>query len=127
MSMQIVEKSGDGLSRVFGVTVPMAELNAALDARIAEVVDEVYALFLDLDADEKQIEFPIVYSNARAGQATLDPEHPGEDLTARLAKAVAGHAVEAAGQAVETVKEGASLEEQFLEATGAASEKLATN
>ena len=44
------------------------------DARIAEVVDEVYALFLDLDADEKQIEFPIVYTNARAGQATLDPE-----------------------------------------------------
>ncbi len=52
------------------------------DARIAEVVDEVYALFLDLDADEKQIEFPIVYCNARAGQATLDPEHPGEDLEA---------------------------------------------
>ncbi|HEY3613672.1 MAG TPA: translational GTPase TypA [Gaiellales bacterium] len=50
------------------------------DARIAEVVDEVYALFLDLDANEKQIEFPIVYCNARAGQATLDPEHPGEDL-----------------------------------------------
>jgi GTP-binding protein TypA/BipA len=50
------------------------------DARIAEVVDEVYALFLDLDADEKQIEFPIVYTNARAGQATLDPEFPGEDL-----------------------------------------------
>ena len=37
MSMQIVEKSSDGLSRVFGVTVPVAELNAALDARIAEV------------------------------------------------------------------------------------------
>ena len=50
------------------------------DARIAEVVDEVYALFLDLDADEKQIEFPIVYTNARAGQATLDPDVPGEDL-----------------------------------------------
>ena len=50
------------------------------DARIAEVVDEVYALFLDLDADEKQIEFPIVYTNARAGQATLDPDFPGEDL-----------------------------------------------
>jgi GTP-binding protein len=50
------------------------------DARISEVVDEVYALFLDLDADETQIEFPIVYCNARAGQATLDPEHPGEDL-----------------------------------------------
>ena len=50
------------------------------DARIAEVVDEVYALFLDLDANETQIEFPIVYCNARAGQATLDPDHPGEDL-----------------------------------------------
>ena len=37
------------------------------DARIAEVVDEVYELFLDLDADEEQIEFPIVYCNARAG------------------------------------------------------------
>ena len=43
------------------------------DARIAEVVDEVYELFLDLDADETQIEFPIVYTNAKAGQASLDP------------------------------------------------------
>jgi GTP-binding protein len=50
------------------------------DARIAEVVDEVYELFLDLDADEEQIEFPIVYANARAGQASLDPDTPGEDL-----------------------------------------------
>ena len=46
------------------------------DARIAEVLDEVYALFLDLDADESQIEFPIVYCNARAGRASLDPD-PG--------------------------------------------------
>src|SRR5437660_9170617 len=46
------------------------------DARIAEVVDEVYELFLDLDADEHQIEFPIVYCNARAGQATLDADDP---------------------------------------------------
>ena len=42
------------------------------DARIAEVVDEVYELFLDLDASEEQIEFPIVYCNARAGHAGLD-------------------------------------------------------
>jgi GTP-binding protein len=42
------------------------------DARVAEVLDEVYELFLDLDADEEQIEFPIVYCNARAGIATLD-------------------------------------------------------
>src|SRR5437588_1800420 len=47
------------------------------DARIAEVVDEVYELFLDLDADESQIEFPIVYTNAKAGQASLDPTQPG--------------------------------------------------
>jgi GTP-binding protein TypA/BipA len=40
-------------------------------ARVAEVLDEVYELFLDLDADEQQIEFPIVYCNARAGRATL--------------------------------------------------------
>jgi GTP-binding protein len=50
------------------------------DARIDEVVDEVYELFLDLDADESQIEFPIVYTNARAGTATLDPATPGETL-----------------------------------------------
>ena len=50
------------------------------DARIAEVVDEVYELFLDLDADESQIEFPIVYTNARDGWAALEEGHEGEDL-----------------------------------------------
>ena len=51
------------------------------DARIDEVVDEVYELFLDLDADESQIEFPIVYTNAKAGWASLDPMRPpGTDL-----------------------------------------------
>jgi GTP-binding protein len=49
------------------------------DARVAEVVDEVYELFLDLDADEHQIEFPIVYCNAKAGAASLDYE-PGDKL-----------------------------------------------
>ncbi len=44
------------------------------DARVAEVVDEVYELFLDLDADEHQIEFPIVYCNAKAGVASLHHE-----------------------------------------------------
>jgi GTP-binding protein TypA/BipA len=44
------------------------------------VVDEVYELFLDLDADEPQIEFPIVYCNAKAGQASLDPAVPSNDL-----------------------------------------------
>ncbi len=41
------------------------------DARVAEIVDEVYELFLDLDADEQQIDFPIVYCNAKAGVASL--------------------------------------------------------
>src|SRR5579875_2756523 len=50
------------------------------DARVAEVVDEVYELFLDLDADESQIEFPIVYTNAKAGTATLDLDIDGVDL-----------------------------------------------
>ena len=42
------------------------------DARIEEVVDEVYELFMDLDADESQIEFPIVYACARDGKASLE-------------------------------------------------------
>jgi GTP-binding protein len=50
------------------------------DARPAEVVDQVYELFMDLGADEHQIEFPIVYTNARAGTATLDLGTPGTDL-----------------------------------------------
>jgi GTP-binding protein len=50
------------------------------DARIAEVVDEVYELFLDLDAGEDQIEFPIVYTNARAGLAGLTPDALATDL-----------------------------------------------
>ncbi|MGH2968533.1 MAG: translational GTPase TypA [Solirubrobacteraceae bacterium] len=50
------------------------------DARIAEVVDEVYELFIDLDAGEDQIEFPIVYTNARAGWASLTECEEGVDL-----------------------------------------------
>jgi GTP-binding protein len=51
------------------------------DARVAEVIDEVYELFLDLDADESQIDFPIVYCNAKAGRASLeyDPAKAGEE------------------------------------------------
>jgi len=42
------------------------------DARIAEVVDATYELFLDLEADDDQIDFPIVYCNAKAGRASLE-------------------------------------------------------
>jgi len=47
------------------------------DARIGEVVDESYELFLDLDADEHQIDFPIVYASAKAGRAALDRPKDG--------------------------------------------------
>ncbi len=50
------------------------------DARISEVVDEVYELFIDLGATEDQIEFPIVYTNARAGRASLTPTDSGTTL-----------------------------------------------
>ena len=51
------------------------------DARIGEVVDEVYELFLDLDADSEQIDFPIVYANAKAGWASLEEGTEGTDLS----------------------------------------------
>ena len=50
------------------------------DARIAAVVDETYELFLDLDAKDEQIDFPIVYTDARKGTATIDLDSPGRDL-----------------------------------------------
>ena len=50
------------------------------DARVEEVVNEVYELFLDLDADESQIEFPIVYCNAKAGRAGLAVDDLAADL-----------------------------------------------
>ncbi|MFC0037876.1 translational GTPase TypA [Actinomadura rayongensis] len=48
------------------------------DARIDEVVDETYELFMDLDAGEDQIDFPIVYASGRAGRASLDKPGDGE-------------------------------------------------
>ena len=50
------------------------------DARIDEVVDEVYELFMDLGAEGDQIEFPIVYTNAKAGWASLEQGEEGTDL-----------------------------------------------
>jgi GTP-binding protein len=54
------------------------------DARIAEVVEEVYELFIDLDADSDQIDFPIVYTNAKAGWASLEEGVEGTDLSPLL-------------------------------------------
>ena len=50
------------------------------DARPAEVLDEIYDLFIDLDANEDQIEFPVLYTNAKAGTASVDPAVPGQTL-----------------------------------------------
>ena len=50
------------------------------DARPKEVLNEVYDLFIDLDANEDQIEFPVLYANARAGTATPSLDTPGESL-----------------------------------------------
>jgi GTP-binding protein len=50
------------------------------DARSGEVLDDVYELFMDLGADEHQIDFPVVYTNAKAGTATLDLATEGTDL-----------------------------------------------
>jgi GTP-binding protein len=50
------------------------------DARPAEVLDEIYDLFIDLDATADQLEFPILYTNARGGTATADLQQPGTSL-----------------------------------------------
>jgi len=50
------------------------------DARPQEVVNEVYDLFIDLDADESVLDFPIIYTNGKQGTATMDLAQPGTDL-----------------------------------------------
>ncbi|HKQ65393.1 MAG TPA: translational GTPase TypA [Methylomirabilota bacterium] len=50
------------------------------DARPAEVLDEIYDLFIDLEATEDQLEFPVLYTNARTGTATLKLAEPGRSL-----------------------------------------------
>jgi GTP-binding protein len=60
------------------------------DARPREVLNEVYDLFIDLDASEEQIEFPVLYTNARQGTASLDAAQPGQDL-APLFDAIVAH------------------------------------
>ncbi|MDR3568810.1 MAG: translational GTPase TypA [Syntrophobacteraceae bacterium] len=50
------------------------------DRRINEVLDETYDLFIDLDASEEQLNFPVLYTNAKAGIARTDPDGDGQDL-----------------------------------------------
>src|SRR5262249_2555256 len=50
------------------------------DARPAQVLDEIYDLFIDLGATEDQLEFPVLYANARSGTASRAADEPGTDL-----------------------------------------------
>src|SRR2546429_849968 len=50
------------------------------DARVQAVLNEVYDLFIDLDADESILDFPVIYTNGKAGTATMDIAVPGTDL-----------------------------------------------
>jgi GTP-binding protein len=50
------------------------------DARSQEVLNEIYDLFIDLDATEEQIDFPVLYTSARAGTSSLSATEPGQDL-----------------------------------------------
>jgi GTP-binding protein len=76
------------MARRLPVVVAINKIDRA-DARPAEVLDAVYELFIDLGADERQIEFSVVYTNAKAGTATLDLGRPGTDLRPLLDTLVA--------------------------------------
>jgi GTP-binding protein len=67
------------LERGLPPIVVMNKIDRA-DARPKEVLNEIYDLFIDLDATEDQIEFPVLYTNARQGTATTDLASPGDDL-----------------------------------------------
>jgi GTP-binding protein len=67
------------MARRLPVVVALNKIDRG-DARPAEVLDAVYELFIDLGADDQQIEFPVVYTNAKVGTATRDLDVPGTDL-----------------------------------------------
>jgi GTP-binding protein len=67
------------MARHLPVVVALNKIDRS-DARPIEVLDEVYELFIDLGADDRQIDFPVVYTNAKLGTATADLSQPGSDL-----------------------------------------------
>ncbi len=67
------------MARRLPVVVALNKIDRS-DARPGEVLDAVYELFIDLGADAQQIDFPVVYTNAKAGTATLSLDEPGENL-----------------------------------------------
>jgi GTP-binding protein len=71
------------MARHLPVVVAVNKIDRA-DARPAEVLDEIYELFIDLGADEHQIEFPVIYTNAKLGTATRSLDQPATDLKVLL-------------------------------------------
>ncbi|MEA2547071.1 MAG: GTP-binding protein, partial [Chloroflexota bacterium] len=71
------------MARHLPVVVAINKIDRS-DARPAEVLDEIYELFMDLGANEHQIEFPVVYTNAKLGTATRSLDTPGTDLAPLL-------------------------------------------
>jgi GTP-binding protein len=67
------------MARHLPVVVALNKIDRS-DARPAEVLDDVYELFMDLGADARQIDFPVVYTNAKLGTATGSLDQPGTDL-----------------------------------------------
>ena len=67
------------MARHLPVVVAVNKIDRA-DARPAEVLDEIYELFIDLGADDHQIEFPVIYTNAKLGTATRSLDEPATDL-----------------------------------------------
>ena len=83
------------MARRLPVVVALNKIDRG-DARPAEVLDEVYELFIDLGADEHQIEFPVVYTNAKLGHGDdATSTSPGTDLRPLLDILVRGHAAAA--------------------------------
>jgi GTP-binding protein len=70
---------GKALARGLPPIVVINKIDRA-DRRISSVLDEIYDLFIDLDAPEHQLDFPVLYTNAKAGIALTDPEGQGNDL-----------------------------------------------
>ena len=73
------------------------------DARAQEVLNEIYDLFIDLDATEDQLDFPVLYSNAKLGTATADPAGAGQNLQP-LFEAIVNTIPEPAGDAAGTLQ-----------------------
>jgi GTP-binding protein len=73
------------------------------DARPQEVLNEIYDLFIELDAAEEQLDFPVLYANARRGTATTSPDQPSESLSP-LFKAIIDHIPPPAGDPADVLQ-----------------------